>query len=171
VGVLEAVRGGVNIIAHTTPQFGPWPDSLLHAMRQADVALIPTLKIWKWALRHDRVSLADVSTETSTAQLRAWIAAGGTVLFGTDVGGMDDYDPAEEYVLMAKSGMTFRQILASLTTSPAARFGESHRLGRIAPGLAADLVILNADPSRDVRAFASVRYTIRNGAVIYAPER
>jgi hypothetical protein len=30
--------------------------------------------------------------------------------------------------------MSFRQILASLTTAPAERFGESVGLGRIAPG-------------------------------------
>jgi imidazolonepropionase-like amidohydrolase len=67
--------------------------------------------------------------------------------------------------------MTFRQILASLTTAPAAKFGESARLGRIAPGLAGDIVVLNADPSGDVRAFAAVRYTIRDGKVIYQSAR
>ncbi|MBI4468590.1 MAG: hypothetical protein HY650_04620 [Acidobacteria bacterium] len=46
------------------------------------------------------------------------------ILFGTGVGaGVDDYDPSDEYTLMAEAGMTFRQILASLTTVPAERFG------------------------------------------------
>jgi imidazolonepropionase-like amidohydrolase len=71
--------------------------------------------------------------------------------------------------LMAEAGMSFRQILASLTTAPAQRFGESKRRGRIAAGFAADLVILSQDPSKDVRAFAAVRYTLRDGVVIYAP--
>jgi imidazolonepropionase-like amidohydrolase len=31
----------------------------------------------------------------------------------------------------------------------------------------ADLVVLGADPAQDVRAFSKVRYTIRNGNVIY----
>ena len=166
-GLLAAVAGGVDIIAHTTPQSGPWDESLLAAMRQAKVALIPTLKLWKYLLRHDRASLGDLSAQTSTCQLRAWIDAGGLVLFGTDVGGMDDYDPSEEYALMAEAGMTFRQILASLTTAPAEKFGDSGRLGRIAPGLAADITVLNGDPSQDVRVFASVRYTIKDGKVIY----
>jgi len=101
------------------------------------------------------------------AQLKAWLSSGGKILFGTDVGYMADYDPSDEYTLMAEAGMTVRQILASLTTAPAEQFGESKRLGRIAPGFVADLVILRQDPSADVRAFATVEYTIRDGALIY----
>ena len=71
------------------------------------------------------------------------------------------------FALMGEAGMGFRQILASLTTAPAERFGESVGLGRIAPGLIANMVILDKDPSKDVRAFAAVRYTIRDGRVIY----
>ena len=63
--------------------------------------------------------------------------------------------------------MTFLQILDSLTTAPAEAFGVSDRVGRIAQGLAADLVVLNGDPARDVVAFADVRYAIRNGRLIY----
>lgn len=170
-GLLAAVEGGVDIIAHTTPQSGPWDEAMLTAMKQAKVTVIPTLKLWKYLLRHDRASLGDSSAQTAVGQLRAWLASDGVVLFGTDVGGMDDYDPSDEYALMAEAGMTFRQILASLTTAPAERFGESARLGRIAPGLAADLVVLDGDPSRDARSFAAVRYAIRDGKVIYQSAR
>jgi len=170
-GLLAAAGGGVDVIAHTTPQSGPWDEAVLAAMRQAKVALIPTLKVWKYQLRHDRASLGDLRAQTTAGQLRAWLASGGVILFGTDVGGMDDYDPSDEYDLMAEAGMTFRQILASLTTAPAEKFGESGRLGRIAPGLAADLVVLSNDPSQSVRAFAAVRYTLRDGRLIYRASR
>ena len=170
-GLLAAVAGGVDVLAHTTPPSGPWDETVLAAMRQAKVALIPTLKVWTYLLR-DRTSLRDQWTRTNVGQLRAWLASGGMVLFGTDVdAGMDDYDPGEEYALMADAGMTFRQILSSLTTAPAEKFGESGRLGRIAPGLVADLVALSGDPSREVRTFAAVRYTIRDGKVIYRAAR
>ena len=54
----------------------------------------------------------------------------------------------------------------------AERLGETLRRGRIAPGLDGDLVVLGADPSADVTAFANVRYTIRGGEVVYkAPSR
>jgi imidazolonepropionase-like amidohydrolase len=137
-------------------------------MLEAKVALIPTLKIWKYLLRHDRASLGERSAEIGKGQLRAWIERGGTVLFGTDAGGMDDYDPGDEYALMREAGMTFPQILAALTTVPFESFGHSNRLGRIAPGFAADLVVSSGHPSRDVRALAAVRYTLNDGILIYA---
>jgi imidazolonepropionase-like amidohydrolase len=52
---------------------------------------------------------------------------------------------------MARAGLTWQQILASLTTNPAARFGEASRRDRIVKGLDADLVVLGSDPSPDVR--------------------
>lgn len=164
---MAAVRAGVDILAHTTPQSGPWNESVLTAMKQARVALIPTLTLWRYELRHERISLADGFEETAIDQLRSWVRAGGVVLFGTDVGYMTAYDPTEEYALMAKAGMTFPRILASLTTTPAERFGASKQLGRVAPGFAADLTILRNDPSKDIRALAAVEYTIRDGKVIY----
>jgi imidazolonepropionase-like amidohydrolase len=69
------------------------------------------------------------------------------------------------------AGMTFPQILASLTTAPAERFGASRQLGRIAPGLTADLTVLRTEPSNDIRALAAVDYTIRDGKVIYRSSR
>jgi len=129
--------------------------------------VIPTLKQWRYELRHDRASALERFAGMGVAQLSAWLASGGEVLFGTDVGYMNDYDPGDEYALKAEAGMSPTQILASLTTTPAAKFGDSGRLGRIAPGFVADLVILSEDPLSDVRAFAAVAYTIRDGRVIY----
>lgn len=120
--VLTAVRGGVDIIAHTTPASGPWDETILAAMKEHGVSLIPTLTLWKYYARHDRISAQDKITETEVGQLRAWVGRGGSVLFGTDIGAVE-YDPGEEYTLMAAAGMTFRQILASMTTVPAERFG------------------------------------------------
>jgi imidazolonepropionase-like amidohydrolase len=166
-GLMASVQAGIDVLAHTTPQSGPWDESILAAMRQDHVALIPTLTLWRYELRHEGISMADGLEEIAVGQLRGWVRAGGEVLFGTDVGYMTEYDPTEEYALMAKAGMTFRQILASLTTAPAERFGASKQLGRIGPGFAADLTILRNDPSKDIRAFAAVEYAIRDGKVIY----
>lgn len=82
-------------------------------------------------------------------------------------------NPTDEYLLLSRAGQSFPQILASLTTSPAERFGRAKQTGRIAPGVDADLVVLDADPASDVRAFPKVRYTLRQGQVIYGsiPER
>ncbi|HKN75972.1 MAG TPA: amidohydrolase family protein [Candidatus Acidoferrum sp.] len=164
--VLTAVRGGVDIIAHTTPHSGPWDETLLAAMKERRVALTPTLTLWKYYLRHDRLSTQEKITETEIGQLRAWLAAGGTVLFGTDLGAVE-YDPSEEYFLMAQAGMTFPQILTSLTTAPAERFGDASKLGRIAPGLQADLAVFQRDRATSVPSLASVKYTLRAGKIIY----
>jgi imidazolonepropionase-like amidohydrolase len=164
--VLAAARAGVDVIAHTTPASGPWDDTILSTMKERRVALIPTLMAWKTLLRHERVSVQASSVANAIAQLRAWTASGGTTLFGTDLGAAD-YDPAEEYALMAEAGMTVRQILAALTTAPAERFGASRQLGKVEPGLTADLTVLKGDPSADVRALAAVQYTIRDGRIIY----
>jgi imidazolonepropionase-like amidohydrolase len=164
--VRAAVEGGVDVVVHTTPRSAPWDEALISAMAARRVALIPTLQIWRYQARHDRASAQDRVVETSSAQLRAWVSAGGEVLFGTDVGAVD-YDPSEEYELMSRAGMSFRQILASLTTAPARRFGGS---GRIAAGAPADLVVVRGDPSRDARALAAVRFTLRAGRMIYRGE-
>jgi len=165
-GLMNAINGGADVIVHTIPNAGVLDDSMLTPMKKAGVALIPTLKLWRHELRNDRTSQRETFVASGVEQLRIW-AAGGVILFGTDVGYMDDYDTSEEFALMGEAGMSFRQILASLTTAPAERFGESARLGRIAPGLIADIVVLDVDPAKDVRAFATVRYTIRDGRLIY----
>jgi imidazolonepropionase-like amidohydrolase len=164
--VLAAARAGVDVIAHTTPTSGPWDDTILSAMKDRRVALIPTMMVWKTLLRHERVSIQASSVANAIAQLRAWTATGGTTLFGTDLGAAD-YDPADEYALMAQAGMTFRQILAALTTAPSERFGVSRQLGKVEAGFAADLAVLKGDPSTDVRALAAVQYAIRDGRIIY----
>lgn len=164
--VLTALRAGVDIIGHTTPQSGPWDDTLLVTAKEHRAALIPTLSIWKWYARHDRRSAQDKVVSTEVGQLRAWIANGGTVLFGTDLGATDP-DPGEEYDLMAQAGMNFQQILASLTTAPAQRFGRKE-MGRIAMGFDADLVVLRGDPVKNIQELTAVAYTLRDGKIIYS---
>ena len=87
--VLAAVRGGADVLAHTTPHSGPWDETLLAAMKERGTALTPTLTLWKSFLRHDRISTQRRIADAARGQLRAFIAAEGTVLFGTDWGVVD----------------------------------------------------------------------------------
>jgi imidazolonepropionase-like amidohydrolase len=164
--IIAAAENGADIIAHTTPLSGPWDEAVLSAMEDRDVALVPTLWLWKYLVRNAPQARQDAVVETELAQLRAWIARKGTVIFGTDYGAVKP-GPAEDYALMAAAGMSFRDILASLTTAPAKRFGRGTDLGQIAPGFAADLVVLKEDPTSDVRKLADVQFTLRDGKVIY----
>ncbi len=68
---------------------------------------------------------------------------------------------------MARAGLTWRQILASLTTNPAARFGEASSRGRVAVGMDADLVVLGHDPATDVRSVADVVDVVRGGRILF----
>jgi imidazolonepropionase-like amidohydrolase len=173
-GVRDAVAAGTDIIVHTTidvPE-ATWDDALIGDMVARKVSVIPTLKLWGYevdkanAPADVRESVIDVGRQ----QLRAFATAGGQVLFGTDVGYMADVDPTDEYVQMARAGLTPMQILASLTTAPADRWQEGERRGRVKPGFDADLVVLDGDPATDVRHFADVKCTIRRGREIFTRE-
>ncbi len=194
-GIETALDGGVDVIVHTTPAAGPWPDALVARMRRQGLALVPTLKLWRAELLREGVPEAQgrVFQRVAADQLRAFVRAGGDVLFGTDVGYMQDDDTSEEYELMAAAGMDYRQVLASLTTAPAARFGRlrglaenaasaslaeasakagrPERTGRIVAGEPADLVLLDGDPAAGIAAFAQVARVIRGGHIIYTRER
>jgi len=168
-GARAALEGGVDVLAHTFPS-GPDRDPTLpRRMREANMALIPTLKLWPWELGRLGLPPAVIERVQANAegQVRAFVEAGGQLLFGTDVGYMTDYDPTDEYLLLERAGLRFPAILAALTTAPARRFGAETGAGLVAVGSPAELVVLDGDPATDIRTLAKVRYTIRRGRVIY----
>ena len=168
VGTDNALAAGVDILAHTIPIESGWTTQELQRMKAQHTALIPTLTLWEVELEKSHASAEDEQAfvQRGVSELKAYFDQGGTILFGTDVGYTQHYDTTEEYVLMAKSGMTWRDILASLTVNPATFFKAGHT-GEVARGDAADLVVLDGDPAVDVRNFAKVDYTIRAGQLIY----
>lgn len=168
VGTDNALAAGVDILAHTIPiEKGFTPEELAR-MKAQHTALIPTLTLWEVELEKESASPEDEKAfvQRGVDELKSYFDEGGTILFGTDVGYTQHYDTGEEYVLMAKSGMTWHDILASLTTNPA-RFFKAGHSGELVTGNDADMVILAADPASDVRNFAKVDTTIRAGQVIY----
>jgi imidazolonepropionase-like amidohydrolase len=165
-----ALKSGVDILAHTTPIDTSWSPSFVQRLTAAHMALTPTLTLWDVESKKANAS-PDVTEKwmsRAAQQLGAFSQAGGQVLFGTDVGYIQQFDTSEEFNWMSRAGLSFQQVLASLTTNPAQRFGYSAHSGRIAKGFDADLVVLNADPAQNTSAFSKVRYTIRGGEIIYA---
>jgi imidazolonepropionase-like amidohydrolase len=138
-------------------------------MRARNMALIPTLSLFDSEMRKDGAPQAaiDGTLERVQGEVRGYAAAGGQILFGTDVGFTHVYDTTEEYRLLANA-LSWRQILAALTTAPSERFGFARSKGRVAVGMDGDLVLLDGDPALDPAAFARVRATIRGGRVIWA---
>ncbi len=169
-GVNRSIETGVDILVHPAPWGGPWEPETVARLLDHDMALMPTLTLFNVEARKYGVP-PEAAAKTLAAgqqQVAAYEAAGGQILFGTDIGYIDVYDTTEEYELMAGAGLDWRAILASLTTAPAKRFGRSSDLGRIAVGMSADIVLLDGDPADDVTAFARVNRTIRNGAILYS---
>jgi len=168
-GVRIAINSGVDVLAHTLPQSPPWTPEFTQQLKHANLSLIATLTLFDVEGRRQ-----NIPDQQRTAwigemvdQLRAYSKAGGDILFGTDIGYTDHYDTTLEFTFMSQAGMNYKQILASLTTNPAQKFGDSDRTGHIAKDMKADLVILSADPAEDVTAYSRVRFTIRNGKVVY----
>ncbi|HTF28676.1 MAG TPA: hypothetical protein VK625_07515, partial [Flavitalea sp.] len=113
-GIQVAIASGVDILAHTTPDGGrPWDSLMVQQMVANNMYLIPTLKLWKWVLQNDKLSPQKIEVFVAVAieQVKKFQAAGGKVLFGTDIGFVDDFDPTDEYVYLQKAGFNFRQIL------------------------------------------------------------
>lgn len=167
VGTDNALAAGVDVLAHTIPEEGEFTPDELARMKAQHTALIPTLTLWEVELEKEHASAEDERqfVQAGVNELKSYFDEGGTILFGTDVGYTQNYDTTEEYVQMAKSGMSWRDILASLTTNPAMYFKAG--TGELVVGKAANMVVLSADPAADVRNFAKVDYTIRAGKVIY----
>lgn len=68
-----------------------------------------------------------------------------------------------EMLLLAEGGMAPEDILRAATLNGARTYGLDHQLGSIEPGKLADLIVLDKDPTTDIRNTNSVRYTMVNG--------
>ena len=163
-GVDNALAGGVDILAHTIPTEGQYTPDELRQMKEQHTALIPTLTLWTTVLP-DPVA-ADRLAQAGVDELQSYFSQNGIILFGTDVGFQSKYDTTQEFELMGRA-MPWRDVLASLTTNPAAFF-KTASAGKVEVGMDADLVVLTADPASDVRNLGKVAYTIRAGRVIYS---
>lgn len=165
-GVDNGLAGGVDVLAHTVPTESTFTSDELAQMKRQHVALIPTLALWPIVMQGAPQAAVDKMLAGGENELKQYFSAGGTILFGTDVGFQSEYDPAHEFEYMGQA-LGWRDILASLTTNPS-EFFKAETKGRVEQGMDADLVVLDGDPAMDVRNFGRVAYTIRAGKVIYA---
>lgn len=157
-GIQVAMAAGVDVLAHAPDDTRGVNDAVIQNLVDHRMVMIPTLKLF--------------NGEDTIAEIRAIVWSfhkkGGQLMFGTDTGYLTDYDVTEEYKQLAQTGLDAHEILRMLTENPAARFGLEKDRGRVIQSMRADLTVLAADPARDITAFSRVRYTIRNGRVIYA---
>ncbi len=157
-GVRVALDSGVDVLAHTPEVVHGIDPAVIRELARRHVTIVPTLKLF--------------SQDDNIAEIRRVVLAahraGVRLVFGTDTGFLADHDVSEEFRQLALAGLSFDDILATLTTAPAALFKVDRHQGRVAPGMDGDLTILGSDPKADgVRAFSDVRYAIRGGRVLF----
>ena len=148
--VERALAAGVTQLAHT-----PWTewlrDDLVEAMAGASMRIVSTLDIQSYGRTTPELMVA-------MDNLQRFLAAGGKVLYGTDLGngpipaGID----AREARLLADAGMSKAQVLAAMIG------------GRLQPGAQADFVCLEGDPFEDLSALERVRVVARGGRLVHA---
>lgn len=159
-GAEVAIESGVDVLAHAAPLMGPWSESFAKALAARRIALVPTLALFE--------TMPDAKTpiEIALQQVKALADTGGDILFGTDTGFIEGDEIEREYALLGKV-LGWRQVLAALTTTPAARFADRRSAGRLKAGEVADIVLLARNPSEGVEAFAGVRLTVARGQVVH----
>lgn len=112
--------------------------------------------------------LPSLSLDHARAAVRVLAAAGVPLLAGTDAGNPGTAHGASihrELELLVSAGLTPIEALRAATSTPARVFRLLDR-GRLAPGLRADLVLVDGDPSRDITATRAIVQVWRNGVMV-----
>ena len=103
------------------------------------------------------------------ASFKAALGAGVTMCFGGDVGVYAHGDNVRELELMVAYGMRPLEALRSATSVNARLFHLEARVGTLRPGLLADLVAVQGDPSADISALRRVTLVMKGGTVHRRP--
>lgn len=108
----------------------------------------------------------DETTETQRAAFRKAVAAGMKIGYGTDSGVYPHGDNGKQLRYMVRYGMTPIQAIQSATIDAARLMGWEDRVGSIAVGKFADLVVVRGDPLRDITALERIELVIKGGTVV-----
>jgi imidazolonepropionase-like amidohydrolase len=102
--------------------------------------------------------------EASLHTVGLWHRAGVKFLSGTDTSGRTAGKSLHlEFEELAKAGLSPLDILRSTTINPAGYLGRTEKMGRVAQGMYADIVLLDADPLASVKNLRSVSMVLRGG--------
>ncbi|MGH9796871.1 MAG: amidohydrolase family protein [Candidatus Polarisedimenticolia bacterium] len=102
------------------------------------------------------------------ANLKAVHDAGIPIAMGTDAGNpLTLHGPSvyAEMEAMQAAGMTPMEVLVASTRGGASAMGRAREFGTVESGKIADLLVLEADPTRDIRAMRRIRHVVRGGVV------
>ncbi|WP_067826536.1 amidohydrolase family protein [Actinomadura kijaniata] len=165
VGIRAALDADVDTIEHCGWEVagGTRPDpGLMRELAASGIAVCPTVHHgWPGiAARREPGWLEDRLTAIGRAR-----ELGVTLVFGTDTGvrGAGFGRVAEAFALLVRAGQPPAEVIASATVEAARACGLADVTGRLAPGLAADLLVVDGDPTADVTAIAAVRHVVAAG--------
>ena len=166
-GIESAAAAGIDSIEHGT--FAD--DAALKVMKAKGSYLVPTLMAFEGIKERlgkgiytptveakVRMTMNDVGKAVGRAK-----ALGVPVAFGTDAGVFEHGRNAGEFSLLVKYGLTPREALASATTVAAKLLSMEDQIGRIAPGLSADMIAVAGDPLNDVTVLEKVDWVMVRG--------
>jgi imidazolonepropionase-like amidohydrolase len=164
-GMRRAVLAGVETIEHGDEG----TREVFQLMRKRGVALCPTLAATEayaqyfhgWA---KGLHVAPPFLASKRTSFRNAVEEGVPICFGGDVGVFAHGDNVRELELLVQNGMTPIAALRAATSGNARIFHLENQLGRVAPGLLADLVAVEGDPTDDLEALRKVRAVFKNGS-------
>jgi imidazolonepropionase-like amidohydrolase len=164
-GVHNAVEAGVDSIEH-----GDYiSDADMKTMVQKGIYYVPTIYVGEYVAQGRANAGAKVWLDMIKIHgdtFHKAVNAGVKIVFGTDVGGFDwGIDPAIEFPLMVKYGMTPMQAIRAATASAAEMLGMQNDIGGIAPGKFADLVAVKGDPLHDISLLQKIDFVMKGGEV------
>src|SRR5262245_48306838 len=146
---LAAVRAGVDTIEH-----GAWlDDETVAEMTRRGTWYVPTFAIYRWhaergtALRQARARELIAPHRESFARARA---AGGRSALGTDSGAYGHGHKAMHLGRQRQTGLSPGDAIATGTAHAAECLGLGRETGTLEVGKAADLLVLDRDPLREI---------------------
>jgi len=150
--------------------------ALFKAMKQRGTILDATLRPFKEEAEHDPGKVGAGIMPWSYAVTRLAHQRGVLIDVGTDSSGLaaDAHGPdlnalplvhTEMALLVEHCGFTPIEAIRAATQISAAAMGQSAQRGTITPGKRADLVVLNADPTRDIHNTRKIAFVVKNGRI------
>jgi hypothetical protein len=145
----------------------PWKEPVALLLDPKDIHLPADRETGEQVRPADAVrdAFPDRTAETLGRLERAYCRAGATYLAGsgTDAfGTMAGISLHIELASLVDRCLTPRQALAAATSNVAERFGWTHT-GKIEPGADADVLVLDADPTKDIANLKRIRQVILGG--------
>jgi imidazolonepropionase-like amidohydrolase len=171
--IKEAIRAGVDTVEHASLI----DDEAITLARERHVALSMDVYNGDYIATEGRKQrwpeeFLRKNTETTEAQREGFTrahAAGVDIVYGTDAGVFPHGLNARQFAIMVERGMTPMETIRSATSVAARYMGWSDRVGRLAPGLHADVIAVRGDPLADITRLQDVAVVIKDGLAFKLP--